>query len=81
MIGVHCRGGAVARDGGSRVPDILRAADVPHEEDVMSGKGRGLGVAALVVGLLGAALAVGVFAHMRTAYGALRQHETDVRTG
>ncbi|MFI1769445.1 signal peptidase I [Streptomyces sp. NPDC020800] len=36
----------------------------------MSGRGRGLGIAALVVGLLGLVLAVGTFVHMRSAYGA-----------
>ncbi len=36
----------------------------------MAGRGRGLGIAALVVGLLGLALAVGTFVHLRTAYGA-----------
>ncbi|MFG2356498.1 signal peptidase I [Streptomyces sp. NPDC048521] len=36
----------------------------------MAGRGRGLGIAALVVGLLGLVLAIGTFAHMRAAYGA-----------
>ncbi|MGR3872061.1 signal peptidase I [Streptomyces graminifolii] len=35
----------------------------------MSGKGRGLGVAAVVVGLLGVVLAVGAFAYGRGSYG------------
>ncbi|MFJ8140499.1 signal peptidase I [Streptomyces sp. NPDC096013] len=35
----------------------------------MSGKGRGLGVAAVVVGLLGVALTVGAFAYGRSSYG------------
>ncbi|MER5752127.1 signal peptidase I [Streptomyces sp. NPDC002088] len=36
----------------------------------MSGRGRGLGIAAVVVGLLGLVLTIGSFAYGREAYGA-----------
>ncbi|MCF3134895.1 signal peptidase I [Streptomyces olivochromogenes] len=45
----------------------------------MAGKGRGLGVSALVVGLLGLLLAIGTFAHLRSAYGASTMSGSSMR--